>query len=160
MEQQIVKKIKVICPICKEQKEINLPLDIFNQNKNLTTVSIQKGLVCSHHFQIFIDKDFKVRGYQKVDFEIPQKEYCSWNSPESSDKKRSSWINNGKLKNKQSISSNRFTLNSNSNMDLNKSNSKHMNLKKIYEEFWEYIDDENILFYEFIKTDPRRKSKF
>jgi len=36
----------------------------------LTTVSIPFGLICNHSFNAFIDKKFKVRGYQKVDFEI------------------------------------------------------------------------------------------
>ncbi len=39
----------------------------------MTTVSIQKDEICEHHFQAFIDKDFRIRGYQKVDFEIESK---------------------------------------------------------------------------------------
>ena len=33
-------------------------------------MSIARGLVCEHQFQAFVDKQFKVRGYQRVDFEF------------------------------------------------------------------------------------------
>ena len=65
--------IKFICPICKKAKELKLSTSIISDNTNLTTISIQKNEVCEHHFQAFIDKQFKIRGYQKVDFEIGTK---------------------------------------------------------------------------------------
>ena len=64
------RNIRVICPICKSDKELDFPNSIINNAKQLTTVSVPTGAVCEHHFQMFIDKDFKVRGYQKVDFEL------------------------------------------------------------------------------------------
>ena len=62
-----------ICPICKKEKDLKISESIINLSKNLTTVSIQKDEICEHHFQAFIDKDFRIRGYQKVDFEIESK---------------------------------------------------------------------------------------
>ena len=59
-----------ICPVCKSRKDLKFPKTIINQAKQLTTISIPKGLICDHHFQAFVDKQFKVRGYQKVDFEF------------------------------------------------------------------------------------------
>ncbi|MFW9825336.1 MAG: hypothetical protein ACFFE4_20510, partial [Candidatus Thorarchaeota archaeon] len=66
------KKIEVICPICKTRDLIGIPEKKLRNSSHLTTVSIQKGLICPHHFQIFIDKNLQVRGYQKVDFELNQ----------------------------------------------------------------------------------------
>ncbi|MFX0001388.1 MAG: hypothetical protein ACFE9Q_16755 [Candidatus Hodarchaeota archaeon] len=70
-EQEIV----IICPTCKTKKELKIPTKIINQAKQLTTVSIPSGTVCEHGFQSFVDKNFKVRGYQKVDFEFSHMEF-------------------------------------------------------------------------------------
>ena len=65
----IEKGVPVICPICKSTKKIHIPQNILKE-KGLTTMSILKDTICDHHFQIFIDNNLKVRGYQKVDFEL------------------------------------------------------------------------------------------
>ena len=70
---QIERKLKTIsitCPICKLKKEVRIPLSALNNNRQLTTVSIPRRTICKHHFQLFIDKNFTIRGYQKVDFEV------------------------------------------------------------------------------------------
>lgn len=67
--------IHVVCPSCKSKKDLNIPTKIINQAKQLTTVSIPSGAVCEHGFQAFVDKNFKVRGYQKVDFEFYKMEF-------------------------------------------------------------------------------------
>lgn len=67
--------IHVVCPSCKSQKNLNIPTKIINQAKQLTTVSIPSGAVCEHGFQAFVDKNFAVRGYQKVDFEFYKMEF-------------------------------------------------------------------------------------
>ncbi|MFW9939969.1 MAG: hypothetical protein ACFFFT_02935 [Candidatus Thorarchaeota archaeon] len=66
--------ILIRCPICKENRALRLPIKIINQSKQLTTVSIPSGLNCEHGFQAFIDKNFVVRGYQKVDFDFSKME--------------------------------------------------------------------------------------
>ncbi|MFW9943136.1 MAG: hypothetical protein ACFFFT_19010, partial [Candidatus Thorarchaeota archaeon] len=63
-------KIQIICPICKTRDLIGVPKRELNKNSHLTTISIQKGLICPHHFQVFVDKNLQIRGYQKVDFEL------------------------------------------------------------------------------------------
>jgi len=63
-------QIRVICPTCKESKKIFVPKSIVKEAENVVTFSIPKQLVCSHQFQIFVDKDFAIRGYQIVDYEI------------------------------------------------------------------------------------------
>ena len=67
--------ISVICPTCKIKKYLKIPTKIINQAKQLTTVSIPSGAVCEHSFQLFVDKNFKVRGYQTVDFEFSHMEF-------------------------------------------------------------------------------------
>ena len=62
--------ISVVCPICKKSKKIFIPKSIVNESKQLTAVSIAPNIVCEHHFQAFIDKNYVVRGYQKVDYHI------------------------------------------------------------------------------------------
>jgi len=65
--------IKVICPICTKEKVVKILESVVSNSKALTTISIQKNEICEHHFQAFIDKDYQVRGYQKVDYEIVTK---------------------------------------------------------------------------------------
>lgn len=67
------RSLKFVCPSCKAEKELFISESIISQSKNLTTISISKDELCEHHFQAFVDKDFKIRGYQKVDFEIVSK---------------------------------------------------------------------------------------
>jgi hypothetical protein len=68
-------EIHVVCPTCSTKKELKIPTKIINQAKQLTTVSIPSGSVCEHGFQAFVDKNFIVRGYQKVDFEFLHMEF-------------------------------------------------------------------------------------
>ncbi|MFX0105138.1 MAG: hypothetical protein ACFE75_06580 [Candidatus Hodarchaeota archaeon] len=75
-------EIMVVCPTCKATKELKIPSKIINQAKQLTTVSIPSGAVCEHGFQAFVDKNFKVRGYQKVDFEFSHMEFFESSSAE------------------------------------------------------------------------------
>ena len=69
---KVTKKIQVICPICKARDIVGIPEIKRSPNSQLTTISIHKGLICPHHFQVFMDRDFQIRGYQKVDFELEQ----------------------------------------------------------------------------------------
>lgn len=66
--------IFIQCPKCQVKRVIKVPRNVFTQNQHLTTVSIPLGLVCNHSFNAFIDKNFKVRGYQKVDYELSEME--------------------------------------------------------------------------------------
>ncbi|MFX1276838.1 MAG: hypothetical protein ACFFBP_15610 [Promethearchaeota archaeon] len=70
-----LKEVSIICPKCDTKKKLSVPVKIINQSKQLTTVSIPAKLCCEHSFQAFIDKNFKVRGYQQVDFDFSTIEY-------------------------------------------------------------------------------------
>ena len=77
------KKVLLVCPECRTQKNLTVPSKIIEQSQNVITISIPTGLICEHHFQAFVDKNCAVRGYQLGDFEFSKLEYY-----ESSDKER------------------------------------------------------------------------
>ncbi len=228
-KQKLTRKILVICPICKQERILDVPASIINQAKQLTTVSIPKGAVCNHLFQAFVDKNFKVRGYQKVDFEFetqqkrkdpnfieeirdndnnlfdnlimegnfleyrPKKKPIQTNynekhlenllllrkegkqqkdnnytnppvkktnvtkSPIKEVKKESKFTNAwNKLSNSSKKQSTKKQLNRTNPKEIPKE-EKVNRLKEIYEEFWEFIDDDSEEFKEYIKNDKRRK---
>jgi hypothetical protein len=66
-------KLNIICPdsSCGTQKDIMVPADNLKQSESgIVTISISKGLVCNHSFQVFVDMNGRVRGYKKPDFEL------------------------------------------------------------------------------------------
>lgn len=179
--------ITFICPICKIKKDLRFPKSVVDQAKTLTTISIPKGLICEHHFQAFIDKNYKIRGYQKVDFEF---DHSSKKKPKRHRKSRyrksdkelfENLITEGnyvkyypdRLKVKKKITS---AIDNHSNDSLKTSDRppdpvpdhspqnqkspfakfKERSLEEIYEDFWEFIDDDNEQFIDLIINDPRR----
>lgn len=134
------KKILVSCPLCKVKKLIQIPPSVIEGKKELTTISIPKGKICDHHFQIFVDRHYIIRGYQKVDYELS--DYHSTN--QNSLKLLSEPLKDKKNGNKGAISKKALK-------------QKDMSLKEIYEEFWEYISIDNEEFKTFITKDIRRK---
>jgi hypothetical protein len=124
----------------------------------LTTISLPKGLVCDHHFQAFVDKNFVVRGYQKVDFEFAYDIAKKGNSDVFRDleKEEYDFYDNLILEGnyvEYSLNKNDISM---ENKNL-KPKSKKMTLEEIYKEFWEYIDGDNEEFKEFIQKDIRRQ---
>ena len=156
--------IEVICPVCKAKKVIQIPKSIVNQASQLTTISVPQDKVCQHHFQLFIDKNFSIRGYQKVDYQLNSEEIKKdkrllpsykdhfINSLDlyhsiKSDKKTSKYIpDNSGYKKRTSI------------FEENFNNKNNMTLEEIYEEFWEFIDDNNEIFQKFIIKDKTRRT--
>jgi len=63
--------VLITCPICNLKKKIEIPYDAIQSAKSLAAIFIPKNLICEHNFQAFIDKNYAVRGYQKIDFELP-----------------------------------------------------------------------------------------
>jgi len=155
--------IEVICPVCKSKKVIQIPKSIVNQASQLTTISVPQDKVCQHHFQLFIDKNFSIRGYQKVDYQLNPEEikkdkrhkpsyedhfvnsldlYQSIKSGDSTEKKTSEKPTYEKRT---------------SNFEENFNKKNKMSLQEIYEEFWEYIEDSNEVFRRFIIKDRKRR---
>ena len=160
----INKQVQLVCPVCKSQKILKLPESVLNQTGQLTTISIPNGLVCDHHFQAFVDKQFKVRGYQKVDFEIKQKDKTIKNYIEENedivDNKDKDFYDNLILEGNYIEYKPKIdkipTLNENKRETLDMGNNE-MSLEEIYEEFWEFIDDDNYEFKELILNDVTRR---
>ena len=175
--------ITFICPVCKTRKELKIPIVIINEARQLTTVSIPKGLVCEHHFQAFVDKNFVIRGYQKVDFEIAydiynkkKKKKLEITKPENihdeiiiegnyiefrpNNAQNGDAIAEKKKKSKNLIIKEEILSNTNNKKrDIAPTIKENhvMSIEEIYNEFWEFIDDENEDFKQFIEIDNRRK---
>ncbi len=67
-----VKPIKVICPTCKREKSVEIPVFLVNDAQDgMLKVQIPLGACCPEHsFMAFVDKKFVVRGYQNADIEF------------------------------------------------------------------------------------------
>lgn len=155
-----ISKIEFICPECKAKKSLNVPNSVIAEAKQLTTMSIARGLVCDHQFQAFVDKQFRVRGYQRVDFEFEstsnQKKDLDQNEQAQEEKElfRNLVLEGNFLEFKPQIKGkNRKDLVENRNI---KTKRKELDIEEIYEEFWEFIDENNDKFKDFIQNDSRR----
>ena len=159
-------EVQIVCPICKTEKQLNIPETILNQAKPLTTISIQKGLLCNHHFQAFIDKNFKVRGYQKIDFEVRPK--ILKNKRGTIDKKELSRNNDDGLFENLIMEGNYLEYSPKNLSSKHTSENfgkfrasktkKDWTLKEIYELFWDLIDENNSEFKELIIKDKNRRA--
>lgn len=153
-------KIDFICPVCKSRKALDVPKSVIEDAKQLTTMSIARGLVCEHQFQAFVDKNYQVRGYQRVDFEF---------EPNVNHKKPSDFNNfkqdDNELFENLVLEGNYLEYKpKNTEYKINKSltkqkmptQEKKISLGEIYNEFWELIDEDNEKFRDFIENDSRR----
>lgn len=154
-------KVEFICPVCKSKKLLEVPNSVIAEAKQLTTMSIARGLVCNHQFQAFVDKNFQVRGYQRVDFEFESKSNQKNSSNnKKNDQKDSDLFGNLILEGNyleyrpKGNSNNTYDTQKNQN---NNSQKKKMSLEDIYNEFWEFIDETNEKFRIFINKDLRRR---
>ncbi|MFX1420197.1 MAG: hypothetical protein ACFE9N_14880, partial [Promethearchaeota archaeon] len=61
-------ELKIICSICGTEKKISIPASIILEIKeDINTMFIDKGLICTHQFQIYINKEFKIQDYMIID---------------------------------------------------------------------------------------------
>ncbi|MFW9972682.1 MAG: hypothetical protein ACFFDF_21030 [Candidatus Odinarchaeota archaeon] len=154
-------KVEFICPICKAKKSLEVPKSVIAEAKQLITMSIAKGLVCNHQFQAFVDKNFQVRGYQRVDFELEnesnQEKISNSNSliREDIDFFEDLILEGNYVEYRpKKIVSNK----QNAQKDqISNPHKKRMSLEDIYNEFWEFIDGNNERFRVFINKDLRRR---
>ncbi len=155
-----IASVQFICPVCKTKKTLDIPKSVIEEAKQLTTMSIARGLVCNHQFQAYVDKNYQVRGYQKVDFEfentVHQEEVLDSNNTKQDDSElienlilEGNYVEYNPLKTKIKIGNNI------KNKEIT-SQKKKMTLKEIYDEFWELIDDNNEEFKVFLRNDLRR----
>ncbi len=67
----ITTAISIICPTCGKKGFIDVNEEsIRNSPKGLSAISLTTGLVCQHSFFAYIDRNFSIRDYFTVDFEI------------------------------------------------------------------------------------------
>ena len=152
-------EIKITCPVCKANKTLKFPKSVINEARQLTTISLPKGLLCDHHFQAFVDKNFVVRGYQKVDFEFKAQKSVDPKADLTLFKENDSEFFENLIVEGNFVEYNPKRKNNRDSHPLpkmTKYNKGKRSLKDIYEEFWEFIDDRNIEFQEFIEKDKRR----
>ena len=65
------KKIHVVCPVCNSDDYIFIPsLAIAGTGKGLTSIFCPVDTICEHSFQIFVDNNGIVRGYETSDYEL------------------------------------------------------------------------------------------
>jgi hypothetical protein len=161
--QNKLKKARFVCPVCKKHKELEIPKSVVEAKKNLTTVSIPRGMICEHQFQAFIDKQFKVRGYQRVDFEFDrpetQQKESSFKHKEKNDSKiLKDIIMEGNIieynpqnssvsqKNSKVNSSKKNSASNSINLSENKNKIKtkigNRTLEDLYNEFKDFIDED------------------
>ncbi|MHA1194925.1 MAG: hypothetical protein ACTSRH_01995 [Promethearchaeota archaeon] len=181
------KKVKIICPTCKKEKTLDISDFMLNTAKNINTISIPKGLICEHHFQAFIDKNLKVRGYQKVDFEIAldflrekKKKQLEFIEKEKNDASTSKSkppvkiliddnvieygiddhdnLDNETNKVKFFYIKEEIIAKKNASEERYNPTEEKMDINEIYNEFWEFIDHDIPEFKSLIEKDPRRKN--
>jgi hypothetical protein len=60
------KQISINCPVCNQGQKITIPAAMLSKENGIADIQI-KG-VCGHNYDIYIDNNFKVRGYHRPDF--------------------------------------------------------------------------------------------
>ncbi len=153
-------QIQFICPVCKSEKSLKFPKSIVGKAKGLTTMSIARSLVCEHQFQAFVDKNFVVRGYQRVDFEFEKIK------TEQKHESKSRLKDDKELFENLFLEGNYLEYRPNRKQEnkefkeiaiQTKPGEKIKPLQEVYDEFWEFIDENNKMFRDFIRNDERRK---
>ncbi len=151
--------VKITCPVCKVKKELKFPKSVINEARQLTTISLPRGLLCDHHFQAFVDKNFVVRGYQKVDFEFESKKSIESKADVKLFNKNDKELFENLIIEGNFVEFNPKRKNSRDSLpppnDTGKNSGKRSR-KDIYNEFWEFINDRNKNFQDFIEKDKRR----
>jgi len=152
-------QIQFICPVCKSEKSLQFPKSIVDKAKGLTTMSIARGLVCEHQFQAFVDKNFMVRGYQRVDFEFEKIKTEQKQQPKNNVKEDKELFENLILEGnylEYNPNCRKEKKNSQKQKIQDKAEIKSKSLQDLYDEFWEFIDENNKTFQNFIRNDERR----
>jgi hypothetical protein len=65
------RKILVVCPLCEKRGEIQVPEEVLIEKKGSSVILVRSGITCTHSYQVFVDKNCTVRGYQRTDYEVP-----------------------------------------------------------------------------------------
>ena len=146
-----------------KKKFLEIPESFTNKDSHLTTISPPEVFACDHHFQMFLDMNFKIIGCQKVDFEPKlwdngkEKEEIRVDSPRMKDDKElfENLLIDANFVEFRPVKLKLLPNNNSKSHDCCLKNG-FMTLKEVYEEFWEFIDSFNFEFKDFIMNDKRR----
>jgi hypothetical protein len=67
-----VKKINIVCPVCHQSSDINLPDKIIDKFDESGIVTVSFKTECGHLCHAFIDKSFKLRGEACADLSLEE----------------------------------------------------------------------------------------
>ena len=71
-------KVHINCPACKEYGHIDISPDVMKDvTRGLLAVNISSGIICTHSFVAYIDKNMNVRDHFIADFKIELPEISS-----------------------------------------------------------------------------------
>jgi len=63
--------IRIHCPTCKENGNVSVSSEVMKHvTRGLLAINIANGIICSHSFIAYIDRNFNVRDYFTADFHI------------------------------------------------------------------------------------------
>ncbi len=68
MAEEQKKRIKINCPTCGTEQNISIPVDAIKNQAGICTIQIKAS--CGHVFDVYVDQNFKVRGFHRPDFTI------------------------------------------------------------------------------------------
>lgn len=63
--------VQIVCPICKKVGYIDIDKDSLRQNsRGITAINISMEHICPHSFLAYVDRNFHVRDFMIVDFNV------------------------------------------------------------------------------------------
>ncbi|OLS12894.1 MAG: hypothetical protein RBG13Loki_3471 [Promethearchaeota archaeon CR_4] len=64
-------QVSIQCPLCNSSGNIEVPATLTqNITRGLVSVNVPSAFICQHNFQLFLDRNGAVRGYQKIDYQV------------------------------------------------------------------------------------------
>jgi len=69
-EKSMKKYVIFTCPNCKERGSYKIKIPMMKTAGFFTAVLISKGDICPHEFLAYIDNNYDIRDYQKIDFSL------------------------------------------------------------------------------------------
>nr|MDO8111948.1 hypothetical protein [Candidatus Sigynarchaeota archaeon] len=62
------RRVKVQCPTCGTEQAVKLRVDDLVSKNGVASLVIKA--TCDHEFHLYLDKQFKIRGYEKIDMVV------------------------------------------------------------------------------------------
>ncbi len=66
-----MRSVYVNCPICHKSGSISVPTYVFDNNYNgIVSIQVAEGDICKHQMLVSVDRNFCVRGIERIDFQV------------------------------------------------------------------------------------------